>query len=52
MRFEELGAQRLVLIVDVENPASARVAERCGYVHEGVMRSIHLKQGIRVDAEL
>jgi RimJ/RimL family protein N-acetyltransferase len=28
------------------------VAERCGYVHEGTLRSSHLKQGIRIDAEL
>jgi RimJ/RimL family protein N-acetyltransferase len=50
--FESAGAQRVVLIIDVENPASERVADRCGYVREGVMRSIHLKQGIRVDAAL
>jgi RimJ/RimL family protein N-acetyltransferase len=28
------------------------VAERCGYVREGVMRSVHVKQGIRLDQEL
>ena len=50
--FDELEAQRVYLIIDVENPASARVAERCGYRLEGVMRSIHLKQGQRVDAGL
>jgi RimJ/RimL family protein N-acetyltransferase len=47
-----LGAMRIVLIIDVGNPASARVAERCGYTREGVMRSIHLKPGVRVDAAL
>jgi tRNA (cmo5U34)-methyltransferase len=50
--FEALGAQRIVLIINVENTASERVAERCGYVREGVMRSIHLKQDIRTDAAL
>jgi RimJ/RimL family protein N-acetyltransferase len=50
--FEELDAHRIVLIIDVENPTSERIAERCGYVREGVMRSVHLKQGIRVDAGL
>jgi RimJ/RimL family protein N-acetyltransferase len=50
--LEELGALRIYLIIDVENAASGRVAERCGYVREGVMRSIHLKQDIRVDAAL
>jgi RimJ/RimL family protein N-acetyltransferase len=50
--FEELGAQRIYLIIDVTNRASSVVAERCGYQLEGVMRSVHLKQGQRVDAGL
>jgi RimJ/RimL family protein N-acetyltransferase len=50
--FAELGALRITLIIDVENRASARVAERCGYVLEGVMRSSHLKDDVRVDAGL
>jgi RimJ/RimL family protein N-acetyltransferase len=50
--FEEAGAQRIVLVINTDNPASERVAERCGYVREGVMRSIHLKQGVRVDAAI
>jgi RimJ/RimL family protein N-acetyltransferase len=50
--FDEAGALRIVLIIDVENAASERVAERCGYVREGVMRSIHLKQDVRVDAAI
>ena len=50
--FGELGATRAYLIIDVENGASERVAERCGYQREGVMRSIHLKQGRRIDAGL
>ena len=41
-----------MLIVDVDNAASSRVAARAGYVREGVMRSIHVKDGIRRDAEL
>ena len=44
--FAELGALRITLIIDVENVASSRVAERCGYVLEGVMRS-SLPQGRR-----
>jgi len=48
----EQGAQRIYLIINVENAASERVAERCGYTREGVMRSIHLKQGIRTNASL
>jgi RimJ/RimL family protein N-acetyltransferase len=50
--FDDAGAQRVYLIIDVENRASARVAESCGYVLEGVMRSIHVKQGQRADAGL
>ncbi len=50
--FEELGAQRAVLLISVGNDASVRVAERCGYVQEGLLRSLHLKQGIRGDATL
>jgi RimJ/RimL family protein N-acetyltransferase len=50
--FESAGALRIVLIIDVANAASERVAERCGYMREGVMRSIHLKPGVRIDAGL
>ena len=50
--FDELGALRVTLIIDVENGASSRVAERCGYVLEGVMRSSYLKDDVRVDAGL
>lgn len=50
--FQEAGAQRIVLIIDAANTASDRVAERCGYHREGVMRSIHVKAGIRADATL
>jgi RimJ/RimL family protein N-acetyltransferase len=50
--FESLGAERIVLIVDVDNTASSRVAERAGYTREGVMRSIFVKPGVRRDAEL
>jgi RimJ/RimL family protein N-acetyltransferase len=50
--FAELEALRITLIIDVENRASARVAERCGYVLEGVMRSSYLKDDVRVDAGL
>ena len=50
--FDEADAQRIFLIIDVENPASERVAERCGYVREGVMRSLFLKGSTRIDAAL
>ena len=50
--FSELAALRLELLIGVENQASKRVAERCGYEREGVLRSTHLKQGIREDVEI
>jgi RimJ/RimL family protein N-acetyltransferase len=50
--FGESGIERIRLVVDVENPASLRVAERAGYVREGVMRSVHFKGGRRIDAVL
>lgn len=50
--FSELGALRLELLISVDNDASKRVAERCGYVHEGVLRSLHLKQDVRMDTEI
>ena len=50
--FDEAGVQRATLIIDVGNPASVRVAERAGYVREGVMRSVHQKGERRVDAGL
>ena len=31
------------------NAASEKVAERCGYVREGTLRSAHVKEGIRSD---
>ncbi|HEY4347820.1 MAG TPA: GNAT family N-acetyltransferase [Gaiellaceae bacterium] len=46
------GMLRLELLIDVGNPASKRVAERCGYVFEGVMRSVHFKADLRGDTEL
>jgi RimJ/RimL family protein N-acetyltransferase len=50
--FSELGALRLELLISVDNDASKRVAERCGYLREGVLRSLHLKQDVRVDTEM
>jgi RimJ/RimL family protein N-acetyltransferase len=47
--FQELGAQRIELVINVDNAASERVAERCGYTREGVLRSTHLKGGRRSD---
>lgn len=50
--FSDSRLLRIYLIIDLENLASHRVAQRCGYRREGVMRSIHVKQGRRIDAAL
>jgi RimJ/RimL family protein N-acetyltransferase len=45
----ELELERVELRITTNNVASMRVAERCGFVREGVLRSVHLKQGLRSD---
>ena len=45
----EVGLDRVQLLIDVENEPSLRVAERCGYVREGVLRSLYVKPGRRAD---
>jgi RimJ/RimL family protein N-acetyltransferase len=51
-RALELGAERMVLHIAVANPASQRVAQRCGYVLEGVLRSVYCKPGVRADTQV
>ena len=50
--FAELGACRLELLIDVDNAPSRRVAERCGFQREGLLRSLHVTPGVRRDVEL
>jgi RimJ/RimL family protein N-acetyltransferase len=50
--FSELGMERLELLISVENERSKRVASRCGYVREGVLRSHHFKGDLREDTEI
>ena len=50
--INDLHMQRLELLISVENDASKRVARRCGYSHEGVLRSMEFKQGTREDIEI
>jgi [ribosomal protein S5]-alanine N-acetyltransferase len=47
--FDELGLERIELVIDVQNAGSVRVAERVGYTLEGVLRSKHVKDGQRAD---
>jgi len=37
--FAHVGAVRIEIVTDEENVASRRVAERCGFVLEGIMRN-------------
>ena len=50
--IESLGLQRIYLHIDPENVGSLKVAERCGFVREGTMRSVYFKEGQRVDSAL
>jgi RimJ/RimL family protein N-acetyltransferase len=45
----ELGAARAFLTVEADNEASAAVARRAGFVHEGTMRAHSVGQGERID---
>jgi RimJ/RimL family protein N-acetyltransferase len=47
--FAELPVERIELLIDVANPASEVVAQRCGYTREGVLRWTYLKPGLRSD---
>lgn len=45
----EGGVERLVLLVHPENESSHRVAQRCGFTREGVLRSFEPFKGQRPD---
>jgi RimJ/RimL family protein N-acetyltransferase len=45
------GLQRVSLLIAVSNTASSRVAEKAGYTLEGVLRSMHQKNGRREDMQ-
>jgi len=50
--FDELDLLRLELLIDAANGASRRVAERCGYVREGILRLRYVKPGVWADTEI
>jgi RimJ/RimL family protein N-acetyltransferase len=50
--FVELDLLRLELMINVDNAGSKKVAERCGYVREGVLRSHYFKPGAWEDTEI
>src|SRR5204863_4298322 len=47
--FADLPLERIELQIDVDNPASEVVAERCGYKREGILRSKYVKPDLRAD---
>jgi RimJ/RimL family protein N-acetyltransferase len=47
--LRELELERVELRITAGNVPSERVAERSGFVREGVLRSVHFKQGLRND---
>ena len=49
--FEDREMFRLQLLISVSNDASKRVAQRCGYHLEGVLRGLYFKQDVREDTE-
>jgi RimJ/RimL family protein N-acetyltransferase len=48
--FEALGVGRVQILVEPDNTASRRVAERAGFSFEGVLRSYLVNKGMRRDA--
>ncbi|MGN6796539.1 MAG: GNAT family N-acetyltransferase [Gaiellaceae bacterium] len=47
--FETLELQRIELRIDPANEISTRIARRAGYRHEGTLRSLYFKEGLRAD---
>jgi RimJ/RimL family protein N-acetyltransferase len=47
--FQTLALERIDLLASTENPASQRVAERCGFTNEAVLRSYLLGRDGRQD---
>lgn len=51
--FGEAGLHRVELRIEIANEPSLRVARRCGFLHEGTLRSTWLKPGFdRVDTTI
>ena len=47
--FKAFGLTRIFAVPFANNPASARVLEKAGYVREGVMRRSAIKEGVVLD---
>ncbi len=47
--LREIGIARVAITTDVDNVASQAVAERCGFIREGVLRAFQERNGRRFD---
>jgi RimJ/RimL family protein N-acetyltransferase len=47
--FATRGLHRVTLVIDATNAGSERVAQKCGYTREGLLRDAFLKPGRRGD---
>ncbi len=47
--MQQLEIERLQLTTHLDNPASQRVAAKCGFAREGVLRRYGVQRGERVD---
>jgi RimJ/RimL family protein N-acetyltransferase len=45
--FADRGLQRVTLLINHDNKASERVAQKAGYTREGLLRNTHLRPGRR-----
>jgi [ribosomal protein S5]-alanine N-acetyltransferase len=52
LAFEEFGLVKITAHVFTNNPASARVLDKCGFPQEGFLRKHFLKDGKFLDARL
>lgn len=50
--FETKRMNRIRLIIHPENLVSRRLAERCGYRHEGTARGAWFNEGVHHDVEV
>ena len=44
--FTDVGCNRIEIVQHIENPASGRVAQKCGFTKEGVRREYFNKNGV------
>jgi ribosomal-protein-alanine N-acetyltransferase len=50
--LEHARLARVELMIDADNQASLKVAARCHFTHEGVLRNCYVKPGVRADVSV